>query len=40
VVTGGGAKASALKIIPLRMAEITRAEWIDVARQNECSREG
>ena len=30
VVTGGGATHSAVKIDPLRMADITRAEWIDV----------
>jgi prolyl-tRNA editing enzyme YbaK/EbsC (Cys-tRNA(Pro) deacylase) len=33
VVTGGGAKTSAVKIAPLRMAEIAGAEWIDVCRQ-------
>jgi prolyl-tRNA editing enzyme YbaK/EbsC (Cys-tRNA(Pro) deacylase) len=30
VVTGGGATHSAVKIDPLLMAAITRAEWIDV----------
>jgi prolyl-tRNA editing enzyme YbaK/EbsC (Cys-tRNA(Pro) deacylase) len=30
VVTGGGATHSAVKIDPLRMAEITGAEWVDV----------
>ena len=30
VVTGGGATHSAVRINPLRMAEITCAEWIDV----------
>ena len=30
VVTGGGATHSAVRIDPLRMAEITSAEWVDV----------
>ena len=30
VVTGGGATHSAVKIDPLRMADITGAQWVDV----------
>ena len=30
IVTGGGAPHSAVRINPLRMAELTGAEWVDV----------
>ena len=33
VVTGGGEPRSAIRINPLRLADVTRAEWVDVCEE-------